>query len=239
MAAFLHYLIPILVLIEVGHSSPHMGHEHEHDHHSGHKKGPTWDHKEELKKMTGVDLKWNISDPEWIVMEMSSKTNGYVSVGFCSKWVGSMKGCDIVLGWVDDETGKVTLTDYHANANDIPIIDESQDYELISGKQENHATTIRFRRKWRTNDDNDAHLGVNPVQIIYAWHPVDPLNATSFLPHDKNTRSHTTKMISMKPHQEANPDAAVVEHHKSESPVSILISIQCIVLSLIVSNFIF
>lgn len=56
-----------------------------------------------LKVSQGVDLKWISKDDNWVTMEMSSFTKGYVSVGFCSKWKGTMEGCDIVVGWVDNK----------------------------------------------------------------------------------------------------------------------------------------
>lgn len=58
-----------------------------------------------LKVNSGVDFRWLSKDDKYITMEMSSFTKGYVSVGFCPKWKGTMEGCDIVLGWVDNKNG--------------------------------------------------------------------------------------------------------------------------------------
>lgn len=70
-----------------------------------------WDdaHHLSLKVNQGVDLKWLSTDKEWVTMEMSSFTKGYVSVGFCPKWKGTMESCDIVLGWVDNQNGTAYL----------------------------------------------------------------------------------------------------------------------------------
>src|SRR5687768_2383399 len=48
----------------------------------------------------GFHLKWTNADPEWIVMEMSAPTKGYIGIGFSR--TGGMAGADIALGWVDD-----------------------------------------------------------------------------------------------------------------------------------------
>jgi hypothetical protein len=81
----------------------HMGHDHAKPEEKG-----FWAQKTEIKKSTGVDVKWNHTDPDYMTMEVSAKTNGIVGIGFCPVWKGTMEGCDIVIGWVD-ETGKGQL----------------------------------------------------------------------------------------------------------------------------------
>ncbi|CAG7717353.1 unnamed protein product [Allacma fusca] len=176
------------------------------DHHHGNQEttNGNWTHTADLKKIVGVDFKWEATDPDYVLMEMSSKTMGYVSVGFCPEWHGSMEGCDLVIGWVDDTTGKGHLNDYHALSNTVPVKDTSQDYELISAKQTGFLTTITFKRKWNTGDVNDADLEKNKVQLIWSWHPEDVDSQGIIKAHDKNTRGHTRVMISMKSPPEEN-----------------------------------
>jgi len=177
--------------------------------HDGHDHGPTkapepndvWKdaHHVELKVYQGVDLKWLSAEEEYLTMEMSSFTKGYISVGFCPKYKGSMEGCDIVIGWVDNQNGTAHLYDYYAKTNTLPELDASQDYELLEGKQERGKTTIRFRRKWTTDDDYyDADLKNNLVRVLWAWHPEDPFSPASFFKHAGNSRGHMNDDISFK-----------------------------------------
>lgn len=53
----------------------------------------------ELSLTGDFHVKWNSNNKEWLTMEMSTNTNGYVAVGFSPN--GGMKDADIVLGWVD------------------------------------------------------------------------------------------------------------------------------------------
>ena len=81
----------------------HQGHDHGHGHTLSTSTTPSyWAQKTEVKKSTGIDVKWNHTDPDYLCMEVSSKTTGIVAIGFCPVWKGSMEGCDIVIGWVDD-----------------------------------------------------------------------------------------------------------------------------------------
>jgi len=79
----------------------HEGHEHEPEVHGNIDHG-IWKGSRNIsmKMMTGVDLRWISTDDEWVTMEMKAKTTGYVAVGFCPNWHGTMEGCDIVIGWV-------------------------------------------------------------------------------------------------------------------------------------------
>jgi hypothetical protein len=50
----------------------------------------------------------------------------------------------------------------------MPILDEQQDYELISGHENDDGTTIRFRRKWDTCDNEDMELMVHERALLIA-----------------------------------------------------------------------
>lgn len=48
-----------------------------------------------------------------------------------------------------------------AVGNKQPLVDPSQDYELIGVSADHTGLCIRFRRKWNTcDDDNDYKIGV-------------------------------------------------------------------------------
>jgi len=181
----------LVCLLQVQLSLCHHGHEHHHE-------DTEWKgaHRLALKVLQGVDLRWLANDNDTVTMEMSSFTKGYVSVGFCPKWKGTMEGCDIVVGWVDNSNGTAHLYDYYARGNTLPELDASQDYELLEGTQERGMTTIKFRRKWNTEDEYDADL--ENVRIMWAWHPEDPFSSASFFKHAGNSRGHLMSDISFK-----------------------------------------
>ncbi|KAK4314952.1 hypothetical protein Pmani_013820 [Petrolisthes manimaculis] len=64
--------------------------------------------------------------------------------------------------------------DCWAKENGRPIVDESQDWKLLTGRQNDTHTMIRARRAINTytNDDMDVHD--MPTWILWAWHPHDP-----------------------------------------------------------------
>jgi len=49
----------------------------------------------------GFEAHWLTTDKEFITMEISAPTTGWVAVGFTDK--GAMKGADIVMGWICDK----------------------------------------------------------------------------------------------------------------------------------------
>lgn len=113
-------LTTALVFCIITSSNCHEGHFHE-ESETLNSTGDMWDQSNKLsiQKMTGVELRWISSDPDFLSMEMKSRTTGYISVGFCDHWYGSMKGCDIVIGWVDGN-GKGYIGVSHGL---IPFID--------------------------------------------------------------------------------------------------------------------
>jgi hypothetical protein len=66
--------------------------------------GP-WSHAVQLGH--SVHLSWNVVDGEEIEFLVEAATRGYVGVGFSA--AGGMAAADIVLAWVDDNTGEAYL----------------------------------------------------------------------------------------------------------------------------------
>ncbi|KAL3274507.1 hypothetical protein HHI36_015890, partial [Cryptolaemus montrouzieri] len=65
-----------------------------------------WTHSEILDKDGAVVLKWQPRHQE-ILFRVEARTRGYVGIGFSPN--GGMEDADIVIGWVDDRTGKAFL----------------------------------------------------------------------------------------------------------------------------------
>jgi hypothetical protein len=109
---------------------------------------------------------------EEIIFEMHCKCTGWVGLGIAVN--GGMEGADIAIGWVDGN-GKAYLKDTFTSDFSMPIIDKSQDLQLISGAELNGYTIIKFKRKLNTCDkieDNEIKSETN--YLLFAWHDEDP-----------------------------------------------------------------
>ncbi|KAK8740900.1 hypothetical protein OTU49_002761, partial [Cherax quadricarinatus] len=96
-----------------------------------------------------------------------------------------MKGSDIMLGWVDDD-GKVYLEDRYASGYSVPMIDNSQDVELLGGYQNDTHTVLRFSRPWVTCEPKtDMQLSNNTIRMIWSYDKEDPTDVTSPRYHDQ------------------------------------------------------
>ncbi|XP_047477058.1 DBH-like monooxygenase protein 1 [Penaeus chinensis] len=123
-----------------------------------------------------------------IAIEIQVATHGYVGLGFSSN--GGMKGSDIVLGWVDTD-GKLHAHDRHAIGNMIPLIDDSQDIEVLGGYENETHTVLRFARPWNTCDkEHDFHLTSDTIRVIWAYSYDDPVTEYAMTKHDhRGTKS--------------------------------------------------
>ncbi|XP_035688545.1 DBH-like monooxygenase protein 1 isoform X2 [Branchiostoma floridae] len=112
---------------------------------------------------------------------------------------GGMPGSDIVIGWVKD--GTAYLTDRYADAKAEPSVDESQDWELVSGYENGTHTVLRFNRKLTTCDENDRVITEDTLRVIWAWHDQDPedesgVSGPSY--HGSNRGARATRLLSRK-----------------------------------------
>ena len=63
------------------------------------KSSPLWTRN--LAIEDGIRMNWIHDDPEYVTMEISAPGKGYVAVGISPD--GSMKGADMIMGWVDSQ----------------------------------------------------------------------------------------------------------------------------------------
>ncbi|XP_078593907.1 DBH-like monooxygenase protein 1 homolog [Branchiostoma floridae x Branchiostoma japonicum] len=126
-------------------------------------------HHETLDEAGKYNLFWKF-DEEKIEFEAHVQTKGWVGLGLSPN--GGMPGSDIVIGWVKD--GKAHLTDRYADAKAQPAVDESQDWELVSGNENGTHTVLRFSRKLMTCDTKDRVINKDTMRVIWAWHDEDP-----------------------------------------------------------------
>ncbi|KAF6023519.1 moxd1 [Bugula neritina] len=108
-----------------------------------------------------------------IVFTISARTEGWVGLGFSPN--GAMTGADLIVAWIDSE-GTSHLMDMHATGNQLPLVDSSQDVSLVSASEVNGVTSVTFKRKINTCDDEDAVIMTSTTRLIYAFGDTDPTN---------------------------------------------------------------
>ncbi|CAB3253214.1 unnamed protein product [Arctia plantaginis] len=129
----------------------------------------TWAHSERLDQNGDVILRWVNTDSS-ITFRLEARTHGYVGLGFNS--AKNMRGADLVVAWVDDRNGNAQILDCHGpESEDKAVADEVQNYELISGYQNDTHTTVEFRRQLDTCDTQDFIIGDDTTQILWALGP--------------------------------------------------------------------
>ena len=104
-----------------------------------------------------------------------------------------------MLAWVDTG-GHVHVTDRHAVGNNVPYLDTSQDYHLISGYENDTHTVVTFSRAWDTCDDQDLALGHDTARLIWAYSEEDPGEGGSpLLYHSLTQRGQRSIYLSEPP----------------------------------------
>ena len=107
-----------------------------------------------ISELPGTLIEWTISGDE-IELQLTAPTTGWVGFGISES--GGMIGGDEFVASVDDTTGAVTSGDYHSTVQDgtAPILDDCDDWVVISGTQTTESTVIVVRRKLDTGDTQD------------------------------------------------------------------------------------
>ena len=156
----------------------------------------TFSHHLVLDREERVQLSW-LPDTQGVTFRYSVATHGYIGLGFSPG--GGMHGADIMLAWVDTG-GHVHVTDRHAVGNNVPYLDTSQDYHLISGYENDTHTVVTFTRAWDTCDDQDLALGHDTARLIWAYSEEDPGEGGSpLLYHSLTQRGQRSIYLSEPP----------------------------------------
>ncbi|CAG0902663.1 unnamed protein product, partial [Darwinula stevensoni] len=121
--------------------------------------GQTWERHETLDNDGIMNLYWTPDlESGDITFELHAKTQGWAGLGFSAN--GAMPGSDIVVGWIKD--GQTYFTDRHAVGNELPLVDEIQDYELLFASETEEGLILRFKRLIDTCDENDFYITYHP-----------------------------------------------------------------------------
>ncbi|OTF75182.1 hypothetical protein BLA29_002319 [Euroglyphus maynei] len=126
---------------------------------------------------------------EIIVFNVCIQSHGWFGLGISHN--GRMTGSDIVIGWVD-HTGRVHLQDRFAEDEEMPVIDDKQDWLLESGYENDTHTCITFSRPFLTCDlDSDLPITNDVIKLIWAYHDDDPVGYSAMLTkHSHYQRGH-------------------------------------------------
>ncbi|XP_052390511.1 DBH-like monooxygenase protein 2 homolog isoform X2 [Carassius gibelio] len=119
-----------------------------------------------------VRLKWGFDEIQGtILFELTVDTSGWVGFGFSPK--GGMTGADIVIGGVGP--GGRYFTDHHAVGNSMPLVDQQQNYKLLSLNESEGRTIMKFQRSIGSCDENDLPITNLPMKLIYAYGQTDDI----------------------------------------------------------------
>ncbi|XP_026125787.1 DBH-like monooxygenase protein 2 homolog [Carassius auratus] len=139
-----------------------------------------------------VRLKWGFDEIQgFILFELTVNTNGWVGFGFSPK--GGMTGADVIIGGVGP--GGSYFTDRHAGGNSMPVVDQQQNYKLLSLTESDGKTVMKFQRPIGSCDKDDLPITDLPMKLIYAYGQTDDityhssqrgtkeLNLLKYMPH--------------------------------------------------------
>ncbi|XP_078393553.1 DBH-like monooxygenase protein 2 homolog, partial [Cetorhinus maximus] len=123
----------------------------------------------------GFHLSWEVDvDSRRVTFLVLARTLGWVGVGLTP--TGGMDKADVVIGWVKD--GQAYFHDRHGVGNNVPVIDDSQDYQLMGLVENETHTEMRFRRPFRTCDPQDLDITDDTLRVIFACGISDPTSLT-------------------------------------------------------------
>ncbi|XP_033726627.1 DBH-like monooxygenase protein 1 [Pecten maximus] len=147
-----------------------------------------FDHYVQLDTTGQYWLFWTANDTH-ITFETHVNTHGYIGLGISPN--GKMFPADVIVGGVKD--GQTYFKDYHTTQHAPPIVDQSQDWFLIAGKETASGTVLTFVRKLNTCDSaDDMVITSDTTRIIFSYHPDDVAGS---IPYHGATRRGTKSVM--------------------------------------------
>ncbi|XP_039261852.2 uncharacterized protein LOC120338002 isoform X1 [Styela clava] len=111
-----------------------------------------------------VLLRWN-HDGDSIVLAIAAPTQGWVGIGFSPD--GTMRNADMIITGV--KRSKPYAQDTHATENGPPIVDDTQDVQILHGIENSTYTAIAFKRAHDTFDSDDYIIQGGSINVIWAF----------------------------------------------------------------------
>ncbi|CAL8068438.1 unnamed protein product [Orchesella dallaii] len=133
-------------------------------------------HQETLDPNGKYNLEWVVDwARERVLFNVTVETKGWVGFGLSRR--GKMAGADIIIGGVAP-SGKSYFSDRHAIGNNLPILDQSQDWVLEQAWEKKGKTSLKFSRPFDTCDKHDIPINDDVLSILWAYGETD--NATVY-----------------------------------------------------------
>jgi hypothetical protein len=105
-------------------------------------------------------LYWNYTQRD-LIAEVHVKTLGWIGFGFSPN--GGMPNSDVMIAWVTND-GKTNFTDRFINNAFQVVIDQKQDWKLLSAIERNGYTIVKFTRPINLCDADDRKIEVLLIQ---------------------------------------------------------------------------
>ncbi|XP_055346152.1 DBH-like monooxygenase protein 2 homolog [Paramacrobiotus metropolitanus] len=117
---------------------------------------------------------WRKVGEDRIEFQVTAPTTGWFGLGLSPS--GSMRGADILVGWID-ENGKGHIEDRYAPDFIEPTLDPQQDWTLEGSVRQDGNLIFRMSRKLNTCDkQNDVPINtIDTMRLIYASNPALPM----------------------------------------------------------------
>jgi len=153
---------------------------------------------EEFHQSTMLDtngdyiLYWNYNDTH-VTFEAHVRTKGWIGLGISSN--GNMYPADVVVGWLAN--GTVHFADRHTTGHVAPVKDQSQDWHVLMGEENEFGTVLKFVRPIDTCDSaEDEVIQEGTVRLIYAFNPVDPVDDDDIRYHGTHRGTKSVSLLS-------------------------------------------
>ncbi|XP_054153222.1 DBH-like monooxygenase protein 1 homolog [Oppia nitens] len=146
-----------------------------------------WMHSIVLDPHNKYHLKWYFDDTkQQITFNVVVRTQGWVGFGISPN--GAMTGSDLVIGWIDDNS--VThFHDRYAEEEELPTIDDSQDWHLLESGHNGTYTWMTFRRFYFSCDtESDLQITKDTTKVIWAYSDQKPISPYAMPQHKGHNR---------------------------------------------------
>uniref|UniRef100_B4MQU2 GK21375 n=2 Tax=Drosophila willistoni TaxID=7260 RepID=B4MQU2_DROWI len=223
-------LCAFIIVLRSGSSSSHPQTDstHTHSHHHVHaprehdvvdERGSVRHHnwqRQEVMDSNGLYiLQWWIIGDE-IHFAVTVNTQGFIGLGFSKH--GNMASADMVLLWVDDRTGERNALDCHGSTHQphgAPLQDDTQNYHVVGGYQNNTHTHMEFKRQIETCDPYDLPFTRDTIKVLWSYGDTDPIHG-SLKGHGQNRGVKSLHLLAPLFHKHPNH----APHSTDKSPVN-------------------
>lgn len=123
-------------------------------------------------------LEWMVDwETKRVIFNVTAETTGYIGFGLSRR--GKMTGADIIIGGVGSD-GKPYFTDRHAIGNQLPALDDIQDWTLHGAWENGDSTFLSFSRAFDTCDKEDYPITEDVISLIWSFGENDNMEEYHF-----------------------------------------------------------